>query len=123
MFFRFAGSYFALVLITISVLIGVTGVMTNQIQFLITNIDLEFIPSEIGLEEEIVILIAAFGVFLEHRYWLLDRLYPDGIPADVKTFDQYTHEFGVFLILLAIFMEATDLGFLALNNWVLNSLV
>jgi uncharacterized membrane protein len=69
------------------------------------------------MEENIIILIAAFGVFLEHRRWLLDRMYPDSMPESVDVFDRYSHDIGVFLILTAIFMESVNLLFLALNNW------
>ena len=91
--------------------------MTQQVQFLVDHIDLNFIPTEVALEENIAILIAAFGVFLEHRIYLLRKIYPDTIPEHVAEFDQYSHDAGVMFIMLAIFMEATDLFFLALNSW------
>ncbi len=91
--------------------------MGDQISFLITNHDLNFIPGEIGLEEGITILIATFGVFLEHRCWLLERLYPDGLPGAVEQFDDFAHDIGLYLILIAIVIEAHDILFLALNKW------
>jgi len=117
MIYRLSGSNFTLILITLSIIIGATGVMTDQVKFLLTSHSMNFIPAEVGMEENIAILIAGFGVFLEHRRWLLERIYPDGIPDTVDAFDRYAHDMGVLLILIAIFTEAADLLFLAFNSW------
>ena len=117
MIYRLAGSRFTLLLITFSILIGTAGMVTNQVEILTTNYQLNFIPTEVEIEENIAILIAAFGVFLEYRRWLLDRIYPDAIPDSVDQFDRYSRDIGVVLILIAIFMESADLLFLALNSW------
>ena len=95
--------------------------MTEQITFLIAHIELNFIPSEVGMENNIAVLIAGYGVFLEHRRWLLVRIYPDPLPVAVDQFDRYCQDIGVYLILTAIAIEAADLMFLAFNNWGLNS--
>jgi hypothetical protein len=79
MIFRLAGGHRSLLLLTIVILIAFAGIMTEQIKFLAENHHMNFIPAEIGLEQDITILTAAFGVFLEHRRWLLDRMYPDGM--------------------------------------------
>jgi hypothetical protein len=117
MIYRLSGSNVTLLLITLSILVGAAGVMTDQVKFLLTSHSMDFIPTEVGLEENIAILIAGFGVFLEHRRWLLERIYPNGIPDPVDQFDRYAHDMGVLLILIAIFTEAADLLFLALNSW------
>lgn len=117
MFYRLAGNHLTLVVITFSVLFGAAGIMTAQIDFLVENHTMNFIPTETGLEQNIAILIAAFGVFLEHRRYILNKIYSDAIPANIEQFDDYTHNTGVMFILVAILMEATDLFFLALNNW------
>ena len=117
MIYRFSASPLALILITLSILIGSAGIMTDQVRFLLANHNLNFLPDEIGMESNIVILIAGFGVFLEHRRWLLERIYPDGIPEPVDLFDKYSHDIGVLLILIAILMESADILFLAFNTW------
>jgi hypothetical protein len=63
-------------------------------------------------------------VFLEHRFYLLKKIYPDTIPDSIAEFDEYSHNIGVMFIMLAILMDAIDLFFLALNSWgiVLSSL-
>ena len=109
MIYRLAGSRFTLLLINFSILIGTAGMVTMQVEFLTTNYQLNFIPAEVGIEENIAILIAAFGVFLEYRRWLLDRIYPDAIPDSVYQFDRYSRDIGVILILIAIFMESAGL--------------
>lgn len=120
MIYRIAGGHMTLVFITICILLGSAGIMTEQIQFLAANHHLNFIPTEVSLEENIAILIAAFGVFLEHRCYLLRRIYPDGIPDTVEQFDQYSHNIGVMFILVAIVIVAIDLLFLALDTWGIN---
>ena len=117
MIYRLAGSHFTLALITISILIGCAGVMTEQVVFLKSNYHMNFILDEIELETNIVILIAAFGIFLEYRHWLLERNYPDGIPEDIDKFDKNSHDISVLLILIAILAESVDLFFIALNHW------
>jgi|GEM_PF-1273011 len=117
MIYRIAGSYNVLLIITVTIMIGTTGILLDQFRFLIDNYKMDFIPGEISLEENIVILVAAFGVFLEHHRWLLNKVHPQGIPEDVDRFDQYVQEVGVYLILVAIFMEGADLSFLALNKF------
>ncbi|MBT3766470.1 MAG: hypothetical protein HOB79_04885 [Rhodospirillaceae bacterium] len=117
MIYRVAGNHFTLCFISLVILLGAAGIMTQQVQFLADNMGMNFIPTEVALEENIAILIAAFGVFLEHRIYLLRKIYPDTIPESVAEFDQYSHNVGVMFIMLAILMEATDLFFLALNSW------
>ena len=73
MIYRLAGSQATLIAITLSILVGATGIVTEQLGFLTENLHMNFIPQEVGLEENIAILVAGFGVFLEHRRWLLDR--------------------------------------------------
>ena len=75
------------------------------------------------MEEDLVILIAAYGVFLEYRYYLIEKVYPNGFPFTVKELDDYAHEIGVILILLAVIMEVVNILFLAVNNWGFSSLV
>ncbi len=117
MIYRMAGSHFTLLFITLGILLGCAGIMTKQVDFLATNYQMDFIPDEINLEENIAILIAAFGVFLEHRSYLLNLIYPDGLPEPVAQFDQYSHNAGVMFIFVAILVVAIDLFFLALNTW------
>jgi len=121
MIYRLAGSHFTLHLITLSILIGIIGIMTEQFEFLITNHHLNFIPAEVGMEDNISVLVASLGIFLESRRWLLDRIYPNTIPESIDQFDRYSQGIGVFLILIAIAIESADLFFLALNKWNIES--
>ncbi|MAF48509.1 MAG: hypothetical protein CMM10_09610 [Rhodospirillaceae bacterium] len=117
MVYRLAGNQITLFLFTLAIIIGAAGIMSDQIKFLTNNLHMDFIPTEVGLENSIAILIAAFGIFLEHRRWLLDRIHPDGLSEKVEQFDRYSHDIGVLLIMIAILMEAADVLFLALNTW------
>ena len=83
---------------------------------MLENHQLDFIPAEIGMEEDLAILLASFGIFLEHR-WLLERVYPEGVPEPVAKFDLKGRKFGILLILLAVLIECFDMAFLALNTW------
>jgi hypothetical protein len=56
-------------------------------------------------------------VFLEHRRYLLAKIYPNGLPDSVEQFDESSHHIGVMFILIAIITEFLDLFFLALNSW------
>ncbi len=78
---------------------------------------MNFIPAEVNLEDDIAILLAAYGVFLEHRRYLLDMIYKDGLPPAIEAFDDYSHQFGVLMILVAVLLVALDLLFLALSTW------
>ena len=120
MLYRVAGSQATLLIVTFAIMIGCAGIMTEEVEFLIENYNLNFIPAETALEENIAILVAAFGVFLEHRRYLLNQIHPDGIPEQTDQFDRYAHRVGVMLILLAITIEAINLLFLALDNWDFN---
>ncbi len=114
---RLAASQTTLMVFSLLILLGVLGIMTEQLRFLLANHQLDFIPSEIDLEEDIAILIVAFGVLLEHRFWLLERIYPNGVPAPVQKLDLYSQKFGIFLIIIAVIIECFDMAFLALNIW------
>ncbi len=121
MVYRLAASKSALFTFSFFILLGVAGIMTEQIRFLVDNHQMDFIPGEIDLEEDIAILLAAFGVFLEHRFWLLERVYPDGVPEPIREFDIYGQRFGIYLILIAVLIECLDMAFLAMNIWGLDN--
>jgi hypothetical protein len=117
MMYRLAASRSALVLFIVVIFLGVAGIMTEQISFLLASHQLDFVPAEISMEEDIAILLAAFGVFLEHRFWLLDKIYPNGVPEPAKKFDLYAQHVGILLIMIAVFIECFDMLFLAFNTW------
>lgn len=52
--------------------IGAMGRLTTQFNFLVDNDHLDFVPEVINLKGNVAILLAAFGVFLEHGRYLLD---------------------------------------------------
>jgi hypothetical protein len=116
-FYRWFGHHFALVFLTLGVMLVGAGTMTEQITFLTAHLETNFIPAEVQMEGSIVILLACFGVFLEHRRYLLVKNYPEGIPDHVDRFDRSSNHIGVMFILVAIFTEFLDLFFLALNSW------
>jgi hypothetical protein len=117
MIYRIAGSHFALIFITLGIMTVSAGLMTEQIEYLASNYGLDFIPNEIAMEGNIVILIACFGVFLEHRHYLLEKIYQDRIPEAVDRFDRYSHHVGVMFIMVAILIEFLDLLFVSMNSW------
>jgi len=117
MIYRIAGSHYTLLIVTLGILLGSAGIMTSQIEFLIENHHLNFIPREVELEDNIALLLAAFGVFVEHRRYLLNIIYEDAIPERIDMFDQYSHNIGVLFILVAVLLVALDLLFLAFNTW------
>ena len=63
MVYRLAGNQITLFLFTLAIIIGAAGIMSDQIKFLTNNLHMDFIPTEVGLENSIAILIAAFGIF------------------------------------------------------------
>lgn len=117
MIYRWFGNHFTLVFLTLGIMVVGAGTMTEQITFLSAHLDTNFIPTEVEMEGNIVILLACFGVFLEHRRYLLAKIYPDGLPEPVQRFDHASHHIGVMFILIAIVTEFLDLLFLALNSW------
>lgn len=117
MVYRIFGNHFTLVFVMLGIMVVGAGVMTEQVTFLAAHLETNFIPSEIEMEGSIVILLACFGVFLEHRRYLLAKIYPDGLPDTVERFDRSSHHIGVMFILVAIITEFLDLFFLALNSW------
>ena len=117
MIYRLAGHHATLVVATLCIMTGAAGIMTEQVQFLATNHHMNFIPAEVGMEENVAILIAAFGVFLEHRRYLLEKVYAGPIPEPVDAFDRYSHGVGIMFLMIAILMEALNLLFLAMNTW------
>lgn len=117
MIYRLFGNHFALVILTLGIMVVGAGAMTEQVRYLTAHIETNFIPAEVAMEGNIVILLACFGVFLEHRRYLLAKIYPNGLPDSVEQFDRSSHHVGVMFILIAIVTEFLDLFFLALNSW------
>lgn len=103
--------------LNVSAAIVSAGTMTEQVEFLLSQLETNFIPTEVEIEGSIVILLACFGVFLEHRRYLLSKIYPDGVPDALARFDRSSHHIGVMFIMIAILTEFLDLFFLALNSW------
>jgi hypothetical protein len=115
MFYQIAASRLTLNLITLTILIGTAGIMTDQVRSLATNYKLDFIPGEVALEGSVTILVAAYGVFLERLGWLAERAGLDAGPSDALL-HRRAHDAGNALILMAIFMEAVSLLVLALDT-------
>lgn len=117
MIYRIAGSHVTLILVTIGIMIISGGVAKEQFVLLIDHYQSNFIPDEIALEENIAILIACFGVFLEHRRHLLKKIHPSGLPESVNRFDHVSHDIGIMFIMIGLFIEFLDLLFLTTNGW------
>ena len=105
----------------IGIVFGAVGIGALQVDFLIEHLKGNFIPGEITLEEDIAIVIAAFGVFLDNRRWLVRAKYGDDQPESEVSLSAVCQHYGVGFILLGIFIEVIDLAFLALNNYGLGS--
>lgn len=117
MLYRCFGNPFTIILLTFGIMTVGAGTMTDQVAYLMAHLETNFVPDEVKMEGSIVILLACFGVFLEHRRNLLEKIYPDGLPDDVDRFDRESHHIGVMFIMVAILTEFLDLLFLALNSW------
>ncbi|MGB0631597.1 MAG: hypothetical protein ACPGRZ_12975, partial [Alphaproteobacteria bacterium] len=115
--YRCFGNHYTLVVVALGVMLVSAGTMTDQVEYLSAHIETNFIPEEVAMEGSIVILLACFGVFLEHRRYLLHKIHPEGIPEAVQRFDRSSHHIGVMFIMIAILTEFLDLLFLALNSW------
>jgi hypothetical protein len=61
MIYRIAGNHLTLCFISLIILLGTSGIMTQQVQFLSAHFDQNFIPTEVALENNIAILIDSFG--------------------------------------------------------------
>lgn len=110
-----------LYVIVLGILFGTLGICWLQIQFLIENHHLNFIPGEIAFEENIAIVIAAFGVFLDLRRWVIRSHYGDEIPEAEQIRSTFCQQRGVQFILLGILIEVVDLCFLAITNFGLDT--
>lgn len=106
-------------LLTSSALVLVTtlGLFGFQLDFLVTHYQMDFVPGEIGLEEKITILAAAYGFFLEHLGWAAKRRFPENVPPATSDLCEMSERTGIWMILLAVTMEVIDLGFVSANQW------
>lgn len=117
---KFILSKSLLLFFSLFIIIGTLGIITDQVDFLLKHYQLNFVPGEISLEENIAILLAAFGAFLELRPSVTEHLYENSPPAIEIAINDIAQLYGVYIILLAISIECIDLGILALETWSLN---
>lgn len=113
----FAVRPLVLFLSSIGILIGIIGICALQVDYLINNYNLSFIPGEVQLEENIAIVIAAFGVFLDNRHRLVRAVYGENPSGREVRLSALCKEYGFSLVLLGVFIEIVDLCFLAMNSF------
>ncbi|RED48653.1 hypothetical protein [Aestuariispira insulae] len=118
MLYKTVSSPAFLILISFGVLFGAVSVLDEQLDFLLSNYHMNFMPHEISLENEIVILIATFGVMLEHRYWIIEKIHGSAIPEKERQLDSGIQRDGVALILVAVMLELTASTFSGINFWI-----
>lgn len=116
MIYTIAINRWVVILVGIGIIFGAVGISMLQVDFLIEHFREDFIPGEVGLEEDIAIVIAAFGVFLDNRRWLVRAKYANDVPENEAALSAVCQRYGVGFILLGIFIEVIDLAFLTINS-------
>lgn len=110
-------SKYTLTIFTFFIIVGTSGIMTEQVYFLMDNYNLNFILSEVKLEEDIAILLASYGAFLECRPWISEYLCKNKIDQLSEKLNFECQKYGIFFILLAVFIECFDLALMAFETW------
>ncbi len=107
--YRFITNVGVLVGFTLLAAIAVTGFTLEQ-YFLLTNshLDTNLLSQEVSLEDHSAVLIAAIGVVMELRDYMLYRMNNRQPPEHDDKFADTTVIFGIYLIMLGIIMEFID---------------
>lgn len=108
---------YLLLALTIAILIGTSGIFTEQIVFLTQHFSAEFIAEELALEDDIALLMGLYGVFLDKRRWVVYFQVADDASDEVKEFADDTQKTGIALIIIAIGIKLIDMFFMTINNW------
>lgn len=108
---------YLMLVFTIGILIGTLGIFTEQIVFLTEHYSADFISEELALEDDIALLMALYGVFLDKRRWVVHFQIEGNVPDTVKNFADNTQKTGIALILIAIGIKVIDMFFMTLNTW------
>lgn len=117
MIYAIALNRYMLLVFTVGILIGMCGIFTEQIIYLTQHYSAEFITEEIELEDDIALLMALYGVFLDKRRWVVHFQIPTDVSAATKDFADDTQKTGIALILIAIIIKVIDMFFMSMNTW------
>ena len=117
MIYAVALNRYMLLVFTAGILIGTLGIFTEQIVFLTQHYSAEFITEEIKLEDDIALLMALYGVFLDKRRWVVHFQVADDASDATKAFADDTQKTGIALILIAIIVKVIDMFFMSMNTW------
>lgn len=117
MIYAVALNRYMLLVFTVGILIGTLGIFTEQIVFLTQHYSAEFISEEIELEDDIALLMALYGVFLDKRRWVVHFQVADDVSTETKDFADDTQKTGIALILIAIIVKVIDMFFMTMNSW------
>lgn len=108
---------YLMLVFSLAILIGTAGIFTEQLVFLTQHFSAEFITKEIGLEDEIALLMGLYGIFLDKRRWVVHFQSPKDAATATKDFADDTQKTGIALILIAIGIKVIDIFFLSMNSW------
>ena len=117
MIYAVALNRYMLLVFTFGILIGTLGIFTEQIVFLTQHYSAEFISEEIKLEDDIALLMALYGVFLDKRRWVVHFQFTNDVSDATKDFADDTQKTGIALILIAIIVKVIDMFFMSMNTW------
>lgn len=117
MIYAIALNRYMLLVFTVGILIGMCGIFTEQIIYLTQHYSAAFITEEIDLEDDIALLMALYGVFLDKRRWVVHFQTPGDVSAATKDFADDTQKTGIALILIAIIIKVIDMFFMSMNTW------
>lgn len=102
---------------SLAILLGTFGIFTEQIIFLTQHFSADFITKEIGLEDEIALLMGLYGIYLDKRRWIVHFQVAEDASTANKDFADDTQKTGIALILIAIGIKVIDIFFLTMNSW------
>ena len=108
---------YLLLVFSLAILIGTFGIFTEQIVFLTQHFSADFITEEIGLEDEIALLMGLYGIYLDKRRWIVHFQVTEDASTATKEFADDTQKTGIALILIAIGTKVIDIFFLSMNSW------
>lgn len=108
---------YLMLVFSLAILIGTFAIFTEQIIFLTQHFSAEFITEEIGLEDEIALLMGLYGIYLDKRRWIVHFQVVEDASTANKEFADDTQKIGIALILIAIGTKVVDIFFLSMNSW------
>lgn len=64
--------------------------------------------ADVTLEEDVAVILVAFGVFLEMREMLAKRAYGEEIAEKQHDLNELSERYGAYLLIIGLFMEIND---------------